>query len=97
MLICQLNSVYRLLSVCFVYSVVKRNLFILDTIQAQKFLLRITIKEVRLKVFGFAKVHCQKQALYVELWKSNPITIDDEEVLVELSAFSATLTPRTPH
>lgn len=69
--------------------------FMLDTTDGWKFLLRITIKEVTLKVFGFSKVHCQKQALYVELWKQNPITIDDEEVLVELSAFSATLTPRT--
>lgn len=46
-----------------------------------------------MKAFGFAKVHCVKEALYVELWKQHPIIIDDEEVLVELSAFSATLTP----
>lgn len=71
--------------------------FMLDTISGCEILLCITIKEVTLKVFGFNKVHCQKQALYVELWKEHPITIDDEEVLVELSAFSATLTPRTPH
>jgi hypothetical protein len=57
---------------------------------------RIKEKEVALKAFGFAKVHCQKEALYVELWKEHPISIDDEEVLVELSAFSATLTPRNP-
>jgi hypothetical protein len=52
---------------------------------------------VTLKVFGFNKVHCQKEAMYVELLREQPITIDDEEVLVELSAFSATLTPQTPH
>ncbi len=46
-----------------------------------------------MKAFGFAKVHCVKEALYVELWKQHPIIIDDEEVLVELSKFSATLTP----
>jgi hypothetical protein len=48
-----------------------------------------------LKAFGFTKIHCPKEALYVELWKQCPILVDDEEVLVELSVFSASLTPRT--
>ena len=54
------------------------------------------IKEVALKAYGFSRVHCPKEALYVELWKLNPIIEDDEEVLVELSVFTASLTPRLP-
>jgi len=38
-----------------------------------------------------------REALYVELWKQHPIILDDEEVLAELSAFAATLTPPMPH
>jgi hypothetical protein len=53
-------------------------------------------KEVALKAYGFSRVHCQKEALYVELWKLNPIIEDDEEVLVELSVFTASLTPLLP-
>ncbi len=49
-----------------------------------------------MKLFGFAKVHSVKEALYLEFTRQNPITVDDEEVLVELSAFTATLTPRYP-
>jgi hypothetical protein len=46
------------------------------------------------KAFGFARIHCVKEALYVELWKQQPIIIDDEEVLVQLSVFTASLEPR---
>jgi hypothetical protein len=53
-------------------------------------------KEVALKAYSFARVHCAKEALYVELWKQNPIIIDDEVVLVELSVFTASLTPLLP-
>ncbi|MBM4403546.1 MAG: hypothetical protein FJ042_04065 [Candidatus Cloacimonetes bacterium] len=42
---------------------------------------------------GFNRIHNAKQALYIELQKYNPIVVDDEEVLAELSAFTATLTP----
>ena len=49
-----------------------------------------------MKTFRFARVHCIKEALYVELWKQHPIIVDDEEVLVELSVFTASLTPLLP-
>jgi len=37
-----------------------------------------------------------KEALYVELYKQHPIIIDDEEVLVELSVFTASLESPLP-
>ncbi len=46
-----------------------------------------------MKAFGFNRIHCAKQALYIGFQKQNPIHPDDEEVLAELFAFSATLTP----
>jgi len=49
-----------------------------------------------LKAYHFTKVHCSKEALYVDLWKQHPIIQDDEEVLAELFAFAASLTPRKP-
>jgi hypothetical protein len=69
-------------------------IFILDTIRHCRDLLCIIKREVALKAFRFTRVHCIKEALYVELWKQHPIIIDDEEVLVELSVFSASLTSR---
>jgi len=52
-----------------------------------------TTKGVALKTTGFSRIHNVQQALYIELLKYNPIVVDDEEVLAELSAFAATLTP----
>lgn len=42
----------------------------------------------------FYRVHSMQEALYGALAKQNPIFDDDVEVLVKLSAFNATLTPR---
>jgi len=42
----------------------------------------------------FYRIHSVQEALYQVLAKLYPITVDDEEVLVKLSVFSATLTPR---
>jgi len=49
-----------------------------------------------LKANRFARVHCMKEALYVELYRQHPIIIDDEEVLVELSVFTASLESPLP-
>lgn len=46
-----------------------------------------------MKADRFTKVHCIREALYVELYNQHPIIIDDEEVLVELSVFTASLEP----
>lgn len=47
-----------------------------------------------MKLSRFYRIHSMQEALYLCLAKQNPILVDDEEVLVKLSAFSATLTPR---
>lgn len=47
-----------------------------------------------MKAFRFARIHCVKEALYVDLYKQQPIIIDDEVVLVELSVFTASLEPQ---
>jgi hypothetical protein len=52
--------------------------------------------EVVLKLSAFTKVHDIKEVLYIAFFKYNSATIDDEEVLVELSAYTSTLTPRLP-
>ena len=49
-----------------------------------------------MKAYQFTRVHCMKEALYVELYKQHPIIIDDEEVLVELSVFTASLESSIP-
>ena len=46
-----------------------------------------------MKAARFARIHCAKEALYSELYKQQPIIIDDEVVLVELSVFTASLRP----
>ncbi len=48
-----------------------------------------------MQTFGFSRIHSVKAALYSILLQRNPIIRDDEEVLVQLSAYAATLTPRT--
>jgi hypothetical protein len=61
-----------------------------------KFCYAITEKEAALKEHSFTRIHSTSEALYVELYKQHPILIDDEEVLAELSAFAASLTPILP-
>ncbi len=46
-----------------------------------------------MRAYSFNRIHCVREALYVELYKQHPIIIDDEEVLVELSVFTASLEP----
>ena len=48
-----------------------------------------------MKAYRFSKIHCMKEALYVELCRQHPIIQDDEEVLVELSVFTASLKSST--
>ncbi|HNX37531.1 MAG TPA: hypothetical protein PL124_06215 [Candidatus Cloacimonadota bacterium] len=47
-----------------------------------------------MKTVRFARIHCNREALYSVMGNVHPTWIDDEEVLLQLSAFSATLTPR---
>ena len=68
----------------------------LDARLASDFLMPNKDREVAMRSFRFARIHCAKEALYVELFKQHPIIIDDEEVLVELSVFTASLTPLLP-
>ena len=67
---------------------------VLDTIFHCEKVNLIQIREVSLKIRTFTKVHDIKEALYSMFFKQNSAMIDDEEVLVELSAFTSTLTPR---
>jgi len=52
-------------------------------------------REVSLKERTFTKIHDVKEALYSMFFMLNSAIMDDEEVLVELSAFTSTLTPQT--
>lgn len=47
-----------------------------------------------MKVRTFTRIHDVKDALYSMFFLLNSAVMDDEEVLVELSAFTSTLTPR---
>ncbi len=44
-----------------------------------------------MKPVRFFRIHCLQEALYEGLFKA--LWIDDEEVLLQLSAFSASLSP----
>jgi len=53
------------------------------------------ISGVALKHIKFFRIHSAKTQLYGQQTKREPISVDDEEFLAELFAFSATLTPLT--
>jgi hypothetical protein len=69
---------------------------VLDVRLPSDFLMHNKDREVVMRAVRFARIHCAKAALYVELFKQHPIIIDDEVVLVELSVFTASLTPLLP-
>jgi hypothetical protein len=52
-----------------------------------------TIKGVDLKNLKFNRIHSVQTALYGLFAMRNPFDSDDKEILAELFAFSATLTP----
>lgn len=52
-----------------------------------------TIKGVELKNLKFSRIHSAQTALYGLFAMRNPFDSDDKEILAELFAFSATLTP----
>lgn len=59
-----------------------------------KYDLNITLKGVVVKAIRFNRIHCKREALYEGLFRVH--WIDDEEVLLQLGRFSATLTPLFP-
>ncbi len=52
------------------------------------------VKGEAVKNQRFYRIHSVQEALYQGILRLNPIIIDDEEVLVKLFAFNATLTPQ---
>ncbi len=47
-----------------------------------------------MRIARFNRIHSIRESLYGVMGFIHPHWIDDEEVLLQLSAFSATLTPR---